>query len=123
MKVRTPAPRAAGMAAWDDSPRKIHFCKGCGKVSQAQRKPRYHRRLLRGLVADGAGTPDLTGAERAERLGFQVLEVEEERSGTTWRPIPSEPHRMEPYEDWYEPPAAWIACGPFETWTARRDAA
>lgn len=94
-------------------------CSTCGKWSHAKRRPSSHKRLIRGLVADGTGTPDLAGEERARQMGLRVVEVHPERSGTDYRPMAGEPHLSEPYEDWYEPAGATVVCGPFERWEAR----
>lgn len=108
-------------------------CASCGKWSHAKRRPTHHKRLIRGLVPDGdpAGEPPqwcepgredgrtrFDAAAQAADWELPVVEVHEERSGTTYAPMAGEPHLLEPDEDWFEPESVTVRCGPFVEYRA-----
>jgi hypothetical protein len=96
-------------------------CTKCHKWSHAVRRPSSHKRYIRSVENDGTEYgADVPATAIADRSGLRVLSVVEPTSGTEWRPIAGEEHRMEPYDDWYDPGGVWVACGPFEPWTATR---
>lgn len=92
-------------------------CTVCEKWSHARRNPRWHKRFVAGVEAD-SDSAEVTGAARARDIGLEVIEETEARAGTTYIQSPDEPHLQEPYDDYYEPPGAWVKCGPFETYVA-----
>jgi hypothetical protein len=82
-------------------------CRDCGKWSHAKRRPRRHRRFIAngpdGLL-DGYPA-HATARDRAEHEGLDVLEEVE----PSWNGDP---------DDVGDPGGVWVACGPFEEWTA-----
>jgi hypothetical protein len=102
-------------------------------VSRSRRCARPLARQALGLEDDGAGTPELTAKQRAERLKFQVLEVVLPGAADWENEVGLCEYAVGEYgsgdpEDGDLPPELWqgevtVACGPFEAWTATKEQA
>lgn len=123
--VREPEPRDA-WTGLPEEPVKVWRCACCGKVSMAERKPKFHEARLRGLQADGAGTPELTAVQRAAALKFQVLYVRFDPATEDPDPGDMSEALFGAIEPWDESDPRFmgevvVACGPFEAWTMTKN--